>query len=88
MDYNGFQIDEQFGISKDGDPVFTAWHQRCFSLEAAKATIDASNDKARDLPASPGTIFRIRDEDEARERDLRDEEDRMENYYSIEHNQL
>lgn len=41
-EYRGFGITPQFQISKNGKFVFTAWHQRCHTLEQAITQIDMS----------------------------------------------
>ena len=41
-EYRGFNITPLFQISKNGKFVFTAWHQRCHTLEQAMLQIDMS----------------------------------------------
>jgi hypothetical protein len=42
MTYKSFHIDQFFNITKNGKPVFTAYWQRCETLQQAQAMIDNS----------------------------------------------
>lgn len=42
MNYQGYYIHPDLTIWKDGKKWFTAWHQRCSTLDECKIMIDAS----------------------------------------------
>lgn len=90
LDYQGFTIDPLFRIYKDGKQIFTAWHQRCCSLEEAKGLIDLSNqarvEQVRRLPLLSVPLMQLLDEDEAREREVQREGERVNEYWERELN--
>jgi hypothetical protein len=87
-EYRGFIIDSHFNIIKNGQHVFAAAWQRCDTLQCAKHTIDASL-AAKSLPnIGKYRPLDLLNEDEYRELELHAEQDRIEQHYLIESEQL
>lgn len=88
LEYKGFVIDKYMNITKDGKPIFTSRCMQCWSLQEAKNLIDAS-EKARALPSlsnySPMVLL---DHDEYQERDRQDMEDKLNNYYEMQNDNV
>ncbi len=83
--YKGFEIGRYFDIFKNGNPVFTARHQRCLSLDQAKQIIDTSL-AFKPLPDKQSALAKMTGECELENgsQDIADFAERVNNYFSNE----
>jgi len=83
VSYKGFVIDKYMNITINGNPIFTARWQTCWSLQEAKDLIDASL-AAKALPSlsnySPMVLL---SHDEQMDRDWQAMEEKLNQHFDI-----